>query len=117
MQVSEKPYYEERPWGNFITFATNEASTVKILTVEKGQAFSLQSHEKREEEWYIISGVGNIIIGDSTQPIVLKETYTIPRNTLHRIEAGAEAVVLLEVSRGEFDEDDITRVNDRYGRV
>jgi len=117
MPAIEKPYQEERPWGNFITFSSNEVSTVKILTVEQGQAFSLQSHQHRDEEWYVISGNGIITLGDNSEEITVKETYIVPRNTLHRIEATDETVIVLEVSRGTFDETDITRVDDRYGRA
>jgi mannose-6-phosphate isomerase-like protein (cupin superfamily) len=117
MNPETMPYHEKRPWGSFSTFALNELSTVKIITVESGQAFSLQKHQQRAEEWYIISGVGLITIDTTTEALVVGNTYHIPQETLHRIEATTEAVVLLEISRGTFIENDITRVDDRYGRA
>ncbi|MDO8590567.1 MAG: phosphomannose isomerase type II C-terminal cupin domain [bacterium] len=111
-------YTEDRPWGSFTKFTTNnEPVTVKIITVKAGQAFSLQSHEKRDEFWRIISGDGFITIGDVRKPVQTNGNYEIPPNTKHRIEAGSHAVVLLEISRGEFDENDIVRFEDKYGRV
>ncbi len=111
-------YTEERPWGSFTKFTTdNEPVTVKIITVNAGEAFSLQSHEKRDEFWRIISGGGFITIGDTRSAIKSGGGYEIPQGTLHRIEAGSHPVVILEVSRGDFDENDIVRFEDKYGRA
>ncbi len=46
------------------------------------------------------------------------EKIFIPRETAHRLSApGDESVRILEVSLGEFDEEDIVRLEDVYGRV
>lgn len=113
------PYEEKRPWGEFITFLQNEQKTpltIKILKVEPNQAFSLQRHQKRSEQWFIVSGQGIITIGEESEPLEIGKTYFIPHDTLHRLEAQAETIVALEISFGEFEEDDIIRVEDRYGR-
>ncbi len=115
--MDSKPIKEERPWGSFITFAKNTPSTVKILTISSGEAFSLQKHSKRSEAWHIISGSGKITVGDETSDIIVGHDYFIPTNTLHRIEAIQNDVVVLEVSYGDFDESDITRLEDRYNRL
>ena len=114
---SPEPYREERPWGEFVEFTHNAPSTVKIITVNAGQEFSLQTHHKREEFWHIISGDGTIIIGDKSIPIKKGDNDFIPKETPHRIQAGASNVVVLEVSFGDFDEKDITRLEDKYGRT
>jgi mannose-6-phosphate isomerase-like protein (cupin superfamily) len=112
-----RPYLEKRPWGEFIEFSKNTLSTVKIITVEANQAFSLQTHSKRDEFWHIISGSGILTIGKSTSKASAGQDYFVPRNTNHRAEAQSEKLVLLEISFGEFDEDDIKRLDDRYGRI
>lgn len=117
MESFIEPYREDREWGSFIQFTKDSPSTVKILLVNPGQAFSLQKHQKREEGWYVISGKGIIQIGEDRSEIEVGKTYFIPKDTLHRLEAGDEQIVVLEVSFGEFDENDITRLEDRYGRV
>lgn len=116
MKSFEEPYREEREWGSFIQFTKDLPSTVKILTVNSGQAFSLQKHQNREEGWFVISGNGTIQIGEERKEIEIGKTYFIPKNTLHRLEAATEPIVVLEVSFGEFDEKDIIRIEDRYGR-
>ena len=111
-----KSYRETRPWGEFVEFTKNAPSTVKMLTVNAGEAFSLQTHSKRDEYWRIISGTGTITLGSHTFPVMAGEGHFIPRGTAHRIEAASEPVVVLEVSFGEFDEGDISRIEDKYGR-
>lgn len=49
------------------------------------------------------------------EALVGKEFY-IPRTTAHRIEAGTDGLSILEIATGDFDENDITRLSDRYGR-
>lgn len=113
---SPKPYREQRPWGEFVEFTRNAPSTVKLITVKAGESFSLQTHERRDEFWRIISGEGTVQIGEKTFPAKSEDSHFIPRNTKHRIEAGPSNVIVLEVSFGEFDEKDIIRLEDKYGR-
>ena len=116
-QYPPKPYQEKRPWGDFIKFVENSPCTVKIITVDVGQAFSLQYHESRDEFWYILSGNGIATMGTDKVDIHAGADYFIPRGTLHRIEATTEPVVFLEVAYGSFDEEDVTRVEDKYNRI
>ena len=116
-QNFSKPYQETRPWGNFVEFVKNQPCTVKILTVSKGQTFSLQYHESRDEFWHILSGKGLITVGDNTSDIIVGENYFVPRKSLHRIESTEEDVSLLEIAYGSFDENDIVRIEDKYDRV
>lgn len=45
------------------------------------------------------------------------EKLYIPRQTVHWLSAGEGPVRLLEISFGEFDEEDIVRLEDLYSRV
>lgn len=108
---------EERPWGNFERFTLNEKTTVKIITVKPGEAFSLQSHTHRAEFWRIISGSGEVTHGQEKRTIRTGEQVWSPEGSEHRMAAGPEGIVFLEISFGEFDEADITRLEDRYGRA
>jgi len=112
-----KPYREQRPWGEFIKFTENSPSTVKIITVNKGESFSLQFHKSRDEFWHIISGNGIATIGKDRLEITDGKDFFVPRGVLHRIEAGEKSVVFIEIAQGAFDENDIVRTEDRYGRV
>lgn len=110
-------YKEERPWGNFERFTLNEPSTVKIITVNPNQQLSLQQHAHRDEEWKILSGSGTVRVGDAQMPAKAGDAFKVTRGQKHRVAAGESGLVFLEVSFGEFDEEDITRFEDAYGRA
>lgn len=112
----KQPYKEERPWGDFTQFTHNESTTVKIITVKPHEAFSLQYHNEREEFWRILAGSGTITRGDLVRAGRVGDEFYIEKKQLHRAEAGDEGLVFLEIAFGHFDEADIVRVQDKYGR-
>ena len=77
----------------------------------------LQVHGHREEFWRVLSGSGTITVGSLLYDAKPGETYFIKQGETHRAEGGAKGLVFLEIALGEFDEDDITRLEDKYGRV
>ena len=108
----------EKPWGCFEQFTHNELSTVKIITVDPGGTLSLQYHHQRDELWVIMDSGAQVEAGDRVIEPDPGEKVFIPRRMQHRLSAvGDGAVRILEVSFGEFDEDDIVRVEDVYGRA
>lgn len=107
----------ERPWGSFVSFVQNDTCTVKLLNIDKGEMLSLQYHENRDEFWRVISGMPKIIIGENEFEAKEGDEFNIPAETKHRIIADYDDVVILEIATGDFDEDDIVRVEDKYNRV
>jgi mannose-6-phosphate isomerase-like protein (cupin superfamily) len=107
---------DERPWGLYERFTLNEPSTVKIITVNPRQAFSLQTHKGREEFWHIISGEAKVTVGEETHDAHAGDDFFIRTNTQHRVEAKDAPCVFLEIAYGDFDEHDIIRLQDNYGR-
>lgn len=108
---------EVRPWGNFERFTFNEATTVKIVTVSPGEAISLQTHNNRDEFWRVIAGSGIITLGDTDHKAKAGDDFFSRRNTPHRVTGGPEGLSFLEIAFGTFDESDIHRLEDRYGRA
>jgi mannose-6-phosphate isomerase len=109
---------DRRPWGRFRRYAHAEPTTVKIITVEGGQQLSLQRHEHRDELWVVLDPGLRVQIGDDVHEAAVGDEHLIPRGTVHRASAdGPGAARFLEVAFGRFDEDDIERLEDRYGRV
>lgn len=111
------PVTTKRPWGSFTRYTNNEQSTVKLLNVNQGEILSLQYHNKREEFWKVIKGNPVLVLGDDTKEATEGEEFIIPVGMKHRISALKDNVVILEISMGEFDEEDIVRLEDKYGRV
>jgi len=108
---------DHRPWGEFEEFSKNEPSTVKTLNVKKGEELSKQYHSKRCEFWKVLKGQPEISIDSVVMEAKEGEEFWIERFSSHRIGAPVDDVEILEVSFGEFDEDDIVRESDKYGRV
>lgn len=108
---------EDRPWGSFERFTLNEPSTVKIITIKPGEAFSLQQHTHRDEEWKFLNGTGTVTVGDINKEVGPGDTFFVLRGTTHRVEGGKEGLQFLEIALGDFDESDIVRFEDKYGRA
>ena len=114
-----KTYTERRPWGMFEQFTLNELSTVKIITVKPKQELSLQYHYKRSEFWRVLAGKPVITIGAKKYRAKAGDEFFVPVRTEHRIASGTdkEPAKVLEISYGTFIEEDIVRLEDKYGRV
>jgi len=110
-------YKEERPWGRFLKFIENKNSTVKILNIKPNSQLSLQSHMNREEFWYVIKGSGTFKIGDQEYNVTAGDQQYVSLGMKHRIVTKDEELSILEIAFGKFDEMDIIRYEDVYGRV
>jgi len=110
-------YKEERPWGGFEQFTHNEISTVKILTIQEGEQPSVQLHHKREELWKVIQGQGKVLVGDTWKDVAVGDEIFLPKETIHTVTGVGGKIKVLEISFGDFDENDIERLEDKYGRA
>ena len=110
-------YKEVRPWGDFERLTKDVPSTVKIITVNQNQSTSLQYHYRRQEYWRIIQGNPVLTIGDKNISALPGHEFFIDKLVKHRILATNKNVIILEISLGFFDENDIVRLEDQYGRV
>ncbi len=107
---------DHRPWGSFRQYTHNDRTTVKVITVAGGEALSRQRHAHRDELWIALDdGLVVELDGVEHRPAPGSECW-IPRGTVHRASSEAGAVRFVEVAFGHFDEDDIERLDDRYGR-
>lgn len=117
MDILSEYQKEQRPWGGFERFTKNEPTTVKILSINPNQEFSLQEHERRTEFWKVIGGDGTVTVGEKQSEATVGDEFLVEPKNLHRAKAGPDGLKILEISFGDFDENDIKRVEDDYGRV
>lgn len=108
-----------RPWGSFTVLEDAADCKVKRLVVKPGHVLSLQLHHRRSEHWTVVEGTAKVRIGERELLLNRNESAYIPMNTVHRLENPTSTDVhLIEVQCGDyFGEDDIVRLEDRYGRV
>jgi mannose-6-phosphate isomerase len=109
---------EDRPWGRYTILYTGPDCQVKRIEVAPGKRLSLQSHKFRAEHWFIVSGKGMVQVGDLIFEVTNGDTIEIPIRVKHRISANKnELLAFIEVQTGlSFDENDIFRFEDDFGR-
>src|SRR5262249_23834407 len=108
-----------RPWGAFTVLEEGPGFKIKRIEVKPDAALSLQLHERRSEHWVVVAGEARVTNGDRVYTLRTNESTFIPVRTPHRLEnLGREQLVVIEVGCGAYlGEDDIVRLEDRYGRV
>jgi len=107
-----------RPWGSFRVIETHDSYQIKQLTVSPNSRLSLQSHEFRAEHWFVIQGRAKVEVDDKTYELSVGESVQIPTQSRHRVTAlGETPLIFIEIQTGvSFDENDIVRYEDDYGR-
>ncbi|MFK5647177.1 phosphomannose isomerase type II C-terminal cupin domain [Ornithinimicrobium sp. LYQ121] len=114
---TDEIFVVERPWGRFQQFVGNERVTVKTITVEPGHRLSLQTHGHRAEMWHVLDGQVDVRVDDRSWAARAGEMVWVPSGALHRLgNSGETTARVLEIAFGDFDEADITRVEDDYAR-
>jgi mannose-6-phosphate isomerase len=109
----------DKPWGYELRWAVTERYLGKLLHVNRGEALSLQYHERKDECQYVVKGAVDIEIGGpdgrlTTHRMGPGDTLHITPGTRHRITA-IEDTDIFEVSTPEGE--DVVRLSDRYGRA
>lgn len=107
-----------RPWGSYDSLENRPGYQVKRLTVLPGAVLSLQLHHRRAEHWIVVAGVARVTRDEEVFERRRNEYTFIPLGARHRIEnPGVELLEIIEVQIGDYlGEDDIVRLEDRYGR-
>jgi mannose-1-phosphate guanylyltransferase/mannose-6-phosphate isomerase len=108
-----------RPWGYYDGVVEGDRWQVKKIQVKPGASLSLQMHHHRAEHWVVVKGTA-LVEKDGTQELLAENQSTyIPLGSRHRlINPGKIPVELIEVQSGAYlGEDDIVRLDDRYGRT
>ena len=112
-------YTEKRPWGSFTILDEGKGFKVKRITVEAGEKLSLQYHNRRSEHWTVVYGTLTITVGECTQELNVNESTYIPIKEKHCIANHTNNFAeIIEIQIGDYlFEDDIVRLEDRYGRT
>ncbi|WP_131105746.1 phosphomannose isomerase type II C-terminal cupin domain [Ornithinimicrobium sufpigmenti] len=114
----QQPVVVERPWGRFEQFCLNEPTTVKVITIAPGQRLSLQRHEQRAELWQALDEGVQATVDGYSWTMRKGEVAWVPLGAPHRLtNLGTSDVRVLELAFGDFDEEDIERLQDDYLRA
>ncbi|MDD3519450.1 MAG: mannose-1-phosphate guanylyltransferase/mannose-6-phosphate isomerase [Chromatiales bacterium] len=107
-----------RPWGSYDCITHGDRYQVKRIVVKPGASLSLQLHHHRAEHWIVVRGTARVLRGEEEILLGENESTYIPLGVQHRLEnPGRIDLEIIEVQSGAYlGEDDIVRLEDRYGR-
>lgn len=116
--MTDHATYDERPWGNYTVLADEPDHKVKRIVVTPGKRLSYQTHARRAEHWFVVSGEGSVTLDGVDHAVRPGDAIDIPTGAPHRVaNAGDRDLVFIEVQHGDyFGEDDIVRLDDDFGR-
>ena len=108
-----------RPWGHYDSIDNGSRYQVKRITVKPGQKLSLQMHHHRAEHWIVVSGTARVTLEGQDRLLTENQSIYLPVGAVHALEnPGKIPLELIEVQVGSYlGEDDIVRLEDRYGRT
>jgi mannose-6-phosphate isomerase-like protein (cupin superfamily) len=109
----------DKPWGYELRWGITDRYAGKVLHINKGEALSLQYHERKDEFLYVVKGALDMELGgpdgDLTRHrLQAGDTLHITPGMRHRL-TSVEDADIFEVSTPELD--DVVRLEDRYGRA
>jgi mannose-6-phosphate isomerase len=108
----------EKPWGHEVILAKNNLYVVKQLFVKAGKRLSKQFHRQKVEHITLIAGDAYMYLESDEGVMSFKmhpmAPVDIEAGIIHRLAAGEEDAILVEVSTPELD--DVIRLEDDYGR-
>lgn len=112
-------YKEIKPWGSYINLLDEEYTKVKKILINPGESPSYQYHFKRSEIWIIVKGMAKVKIDNVIMQYGVGDIINIPIESAHQIvNNGDGELIFIEVQLGTyFGEDDIVRLEDKYGRL
>lgn len=102
-----------RPWGFYTILVQKSNYKVKLINIFPKKKISLQKHLKRNEEWFVVSGVAKITYNNDIIYLRSGETFKVKKGVPHRLENPSKKNILeiIEVSQGRYlGEDDIIRL-------
>ena len=107
-----------RPWGKYDSIDSGKGYQVKRIAVNPGAKLSVQKHYHRAEHWVVVSGTAKVTNGEETYLLKENESTFIPIGAVHALEnPGETPLEIIEIQSGSYlGEDDIVRLEDRYGR-
>ncbi|HZP90620.1 MAG TPA: cupin domain-containing protein [Actinomycetota bacterium] len=107
----------DKPWGRVTTYALNQPSSVRVISVDPGQETSVHYHQMRDEMWVVLDPGLTLQIGNRVVEAQPGDEFMVSAETTHRISnRSAARGRVLEIAYGYTTEDDTLRLEDDYGR-
>ena len=107
-----------RPWGTYQVVDVGDRFQVKHIMVSPGGRISRQYHHHRTEHWIVVQGTARVTRGEEILILNENQSTYIPGGEVHCLEnPGHVPLRIIEIQSGAYlGEDDIVRLDDKYGR-
>ena len=118
--AESRPMYEQRLWGEYrvidsSVFPDGTKALTKELVVKPGRQLSYQKHKSRSEIWTIVSGCGEVVLGDLVREVHAGSVVNIEACERHACRSSSE-LHIIEVQLGDtLSEEDIERFGYYWG--
>ena len=107
-----------KPWGSYVDYYRNSRVVFKKIVVLPNEKLSYQFHLYRHEFWYVVSGHGELTLQGDKIKMGPGDYVFIEKEEEHMIECVSdEELIIYEMQIGRPSEDDIVRLEDKYGRT
>lgn len=89
-----------------------ENLSVAHIEVRVGKKATPHYHKETEEIYYILSGSGEVRVGDASWEVSEGDSIAIPPESIHTVEnVGEEVIYLLAINSPPYDSDDTYETN------
>ena len=108
----------KKPWGSYTNILDETYTKVKKIIIKPGESPSYQYHFKRSEIWVIVQGEAEVKKDGIISTHSIGDVIKVSKKEKHQPKnIGNEDLIFIEIQLGEyFGEDDIIRIEDKYGR-
>lgn len=98
--IEQPIMFAEKSWGEYKVLDVEDTSMTIKVTLRKGNQMNYHSHERRDEVWTIISGVGMANVNGRIFELHAGDTIKLPVGCKHTIYAQTD-LELVEIQSGE----------------
>ena len=99
-KIDQQIMFAEKSWGSFRVLDVEKKSLTIKVTLNAGHSMNYHSHQKRDEVWVCIAGMGKTFVDGMEQNITVGDVVTMQAGCRHTVFAETE-LQLIEVQLGE----------------
>ncbi len=99
-EIAEPVKYAEKSWGSYRVMDVEEGSMTVKVTLLPGHSMNYHAHERRNEQWTVISGEGVATVDGKETEIRPGDTVYLPVGSKHKVTART-TLVMIEIQFGE----------------
>ncbi len=98
-EIDQQIMFAEKSWGSYRVLDVEEDSMTVKVTLNPGHKMNYHSHEKRDEIWNVIHGMGRTIVDGVEHSVKPGDVITMSAGCKHTVIADTE-LQLIEVQLG-----------------